>query len=342
MMSIMPAVTYTVNVVSGQAASTRVMYNGSAISNTNKLAVVANTPTSVQIVNVDSQGNAVPVLSDATNGGLVVALNDSTGSFRQTVNGASLSYVTIPVGQSSVSVYYVNGTAGSYDLTGDGVPVGQSLAVTAPGSMIAGTANTSFRLAFGTAPNTAYTAYGATLPVSVTGQLPSPSSTAATVPTSVAFTSGANSGVSVTLTDAVAQKLTFNIDGLSATMASPVTPSPAQTITAGSASATVPGFTTLASAWQYSSNAIATAGTLVGATDMSANIHINKTTSATVSSIVFTGGATKTLVITMSAAGTNLDTVTINANQFQDTYGNVLSGIITLTSNGTTWTPTLN
>ena len=320
--------------VSGNAA---VMYNGKASSTTNTLSISAGVPVPINIVNVDAAGNAVPV--DST-GNQIVILADTAngGTFRLTPTGSNVSFVSIPIGSTSATVYYVNGVSGNYSLlAGTTADAGQAIAITPPGAATAGTAAT-YTLAL--TGHAGASGNAGTLPISIIGAVNSPSGTAPTLATStITFVGGAATDT-VTFTAATPQTLTFNIAGITKSVAS-ITPAAAQSITAGTASATVPDFTTGATTWKYSSNAVATVGTSVGATDISANIHVTKNTAAAVSSIVFSSGA-KTLVITMGATGSSGDTVTIKANQFEDTYGNVLSGIITLTSDGSTWTPSMN
>jgi hypothetical protein len=236
-----PTVSYNVTVTASTASgNAQVFYNGSKVSSTNKLAVAANTPVAVQIVNVDAAGNPVPVV----NSGQVVALSDSAngGAFTATSGGAPISYVTIPVGQTQTTVYYVNANGGSYDLSGDTTDIGQGLSVnTTPTAAPAGSTFTYVITLSGNGASS----FNGTLPISVTGALNSPNGTAAVVPSTVSFNSG-SANVAVKLYDAAAQTLTFTVDGLSATAGS-VTPTaavaaatPTSTISATTASATSP------------------------------------------------------------------------------------------------------
>jgi hypothetical protein len=108
-----PSVTYTITVQPGApTGNAYIELNGQQISSSNPVVVAANTPVALTIVNVDAGGNPVPVTNQY---GASFALNDPDGGqFRATPNGTNIGYVTIPVGQTSVTVYYVNSNAGSY------------------------------------------------------------------------------------------------------------------------------------------------------------------------------------------------------------------------------------
>lgn len=94
----------------GAATGTGLFQNGVEITGSHKLAVTANTPVALTVESTDAAGNPV-----ASSENQVISLSDSNGgSFRTTPSGASISTITIPAGQTSVTVYYVNGTSGSY------------------------------------------------------------------------------------------------------------------------------------------------------------------------------------------------------------------------------------
>jgi hypothetical protein len=116
--------------------------NGTAITSATPLTVAANSPVAVMVESTDLAGNPVPAT-----GSEVIALSDSQGgSFRLTADGAPISSVTLPAGQTSMTLYYVNGTAGN-DVPTASLEASQ---LTLTGS------------------NTATVANGATLPITVT------------------------------------------------------------------------------------------------------------------------------------------------------------------------------
>lgn len=94
----------------GQADAT--LYYGSApLSSSNTVTVAANTPVALAVMPTDGHGNVA--LSNST---VNVNLYDPNGgSFRLTPTGASVNEVQLAPGQSSLTVYYVNGTANTYD-----------------------------------------------------------------------------------------------------------------------------------------------------------------------------------------------------------------------------------
>ncbi|MCL5066230.1 MAG: hypothetical protein M1600_14365 [Firmicutes bacterium] len=97
-------------VQAGTATGVGLFSNGTLINGSNKLTVSANTPVALTVESTDMAGNPVP-----SSGNQVIALSDQNGgSFRLTETGAPISTVTIPAGETEVTVYYVNGTAGSY------------------------------------------------------------------------------------------------------------------------------------------------------------------------------------------------------------------------------------
>jgi len=101
----------TMFVQPGPSTSVGLFYNGTLVSSANQLAVTANTPVELTVEPTDIAGN--PVASTYTQVDMLMP-QSSTGSFRATPDGASISTVTIPAGTSSVDVYYVNGVADSY------------------------------------------------------------------------------------------------------------------------------------------------------------------------------------------------------------------------------------
>jgi hypothetical protein len=101
-----PSITTTVTVNPGPAAADWIEFNGKQISSDNPLSVTKNTPVALTVVNVDAGGN--PVVVTGTSPKTVALADTNGGEFRLSPNGASVGEVQIPVGQSSVSVYYVN------------------------------------------------------------------------------------------------------------------------------------------------------------------------------------------------------------------------------------------
>ncbi len=94
----------------GTVSNVGLFQNGTMISGSNKLTVSANTPVALTLESTDLAGNPVPAT-----GSEVVALTDNNGgSFRMSATGAPTNTVTIPAGQTSVTIYYVNAAAGSY------------------------------------------------------------------------------------------------------------------------------------------------------------------------------------------------------------------------------------
>ncbi|MCL6599128.1 MAG: hypothetical protein K6T81_10360 [Alicyclobacillus macrosporangiidus] len=103
-----PALTVNLTSVVGQATNTpAIEFLGQTVSDSNPLNVTADQPVQLTVVNVDKGGNPVPV--SGTTGQAVILSDANGGSFRLSPTGASVSEVTIPAGQSSVTVYYVNG-----------------------------------------------------------------------------------------------------------------------------------------------------------------------------------------------------------------------------------------
>ena len=97
-------------VQAGAATNVGLFQNGVLISGANKLTVNANSPVAVTVESTDLAQNPVPAAGQD-----VVDLSDNNGgSFRLTPTGAPITEVTIPAGQTSQTIYYVNGTQGSY------------------------------------------------------------------------------------------------------------------------------------------------------------------------------------------------------------------------------------
>ncbi len=117
-----PSISETFTVNPGTASQGTFYVNGQPSTQSNELSVSKNTPTAVTFYNTDSNGNPVPVTSAEANGnsaGATFALPTVSGGghFRATSGGSKITTATIPVGQESVTLYYVNGTAsGSYYL----------------------------------------------------------------------------------------------------------------------------------------------------------------------------------------------------------------------------------
>lgn len=122
-----PSISETFTVQPGAPAGAALSLNGglvylstsaSSMYTLTPLTVAANTPVALTLTNVDATGNPVPVTSAEANGnaaGATYALTATNGgAFRLTPDGADVTSVAIPVGQESVTVYYVNPTAGTY------------------------------------------------------------------------------------------------------------------------------------------------------------------------------------------------------------------------------------
>ena len=143
-----PTISETFTVQVGQPSQGTFYLNGQPLGSSNALTVAANTPVALTLYNTDAAGNPVPVTTQEANGdsnGATFALKDTsgTGAFRLTSTGADVTTATIPVGQESVTVYYVNSTAGTYtndvsaSLTSSVVNAANST-VTVPTSVTAG------------------------------------------------------------------------------------------------------------------------------------------------------------------------------------------------------------
>lgn len=104
------AATASIFVQPGISTTVGLFNNGGLISGNRPLAVAANTPVAVMVETTDIAGNPV-----ASTGSQVIALNPTHGgSFRLTASGAPITTVTIPAGQTSETVYYVNAATGTY------------------------------------------------------------------------------------------------------------------------------------------------------------------------------------------------------------------------------------
>jgi len=253
-----PAKTFTISVTSGVATQSLIYNSGALLTSSNKLTVVANTAVALTVANVDAAGNLVPVATSNQ----TVALNDSTGQFRATQSGASVTYATIPVGSTSTTVYYVNQNSGTYDVSADAVLAGQGIAVS-NGSITAGSsANFTITLGSGNGSNATET-----LPVTITGAPNSPGGTAPVLPTSLAFSSGTTTAA-ITLYNAANQTLTFNVAGMTKTVSitgitGPSVPSlgSGQSVTTGGA-IVITSLTNSCTAWIAPANTTSfTAGT---------------------------------------------------------------------------------
>ncbi|WP_179123034.1 S-layer homology domain-containing protein [Ferroacidibacillus organovorans] len=132
--------TAAMSIAQGTEAGAAVFMNGSAV--TSGVVVSANTPIAFTVQAVDAGGNPVNAAVNTT-----VQLSDmlgtvaGNGQFRLAVNGANLAgnQVEIPQGQSSVTVYYVNSTAGTYNLSASAV---NATSVVLPSSTSVGANNT--------------------------------------------------------------------------------------------------------------------------------------------------------------------------------------------------------
>ncbi len=101
----------TMFVQPGQSTSVGLFYNGTLVSAANPLSVTANTPVELTVEPTDIAGN--PVASTYTQVDMLMA-QSSTGSFRATPDGSTITTVSVPAGTSSVDVYYVNGATDTY------------------------------------------------------------------------------------------------------------------------------------------------------------------------------------------------------------------------------------
>jgi len=122
------AASATINVQPGSASAAALFQGGKEVTSSNPVTVTANSPIAVQIEPVDTAGN--PVLSATTQ---TYSLSDggNGGVFESSASGGTETTVTVPAGSSAVTVYYMNGNAGSYTLSAS-VASGQAsnLAVT--------------------------------------------------------------------------------------------------------------------------------------------------------------------------------------------------------------------
>ena len=111
----------SISVVPGSYSTMALFENGTAV--TNPVTVAANTPVALTVTPVDAGGNPVVAPSTIT---VDLTANSSgttaitTGAFRLSPTGADVEQVQVPAGSTGVTVYYVNGTSGSYTL-GDAV-----------------------------------------------------------------------------------------------------------------------------------------------------------------------------------------------------------------------------
>ena len=109
-----PVLTETLSVTPSTQSAEWVEYQGQQVSTSNPLTVSANTPVALTVANVDAAGNLLPVTSTqaGTNSYITVNLSDTNGgAYTLVPGGAPVTSVEIPVGQTSVTVYYVNATA---------------------------------------------------------------------------------------------------------------------------------------------------------------------------------------------------------------------------------------
>jgi len=104
----------TVTVLPGQAVSAAdLWYNGAPVSTANPMDLTANVPVPISVVNVDNEGNPVPVSgSEAKTITLPTTISGVTGSYQwePAGGGPPISSVQIPPGQRSVTVWFVANT----------------------------------------------------------------------------------------------------------------------------------------------------------------------------------------------------------------------------------------
>lgn len=303
----MPSTSFTVNVIPGVVyGNADVFYNGKIVNSTNEVTVAANSPIAIQVTNVDKEGDPVPVAG----GNQIVALSDASnsGAFTATLGGGPITYATIPTGQTSVTVYYVNSTAGTYNLSGDTTDVGQSLAVTTP-TVTAGTSAAYTLTLSGHGAST----FSGTLPLSVTGAVNSPNGTAPTLPTSATFTDG-TATVDATLTSTASQTLSFATDGLTASTTESPAAAAVATFTVATPSTQTVGtsYTTTVKAEDAYGNLTDNTGTItVSGTALAASPN---GATATDSLGTFTNGAATLTVTSVDATSSAVLTVTNNAS----------------------------
>ncbi|WP_156807290.1 beta strand repeat-containing protein [Effusibacillus pohliae] len=207
-----PALTVSLTVVQGPVNNGAVGVNGAVIGANNPLTVAADTPVAVTIYNVDMGNNPVPVTATEAHGATsaVFALGDTNGGeFRATPNGARITYVSIPVGQSSTTVYYVNHTAGTYTsgltATTPNNATGVTVSPASTGPNVGAVDNLTVTL------NGANT-FNGTLPITISGAVNSPNGTAPVLATTATFTNG-TATVPVQLYSATTQNLTVSVAG---------------------------------------------------------------------------------------------------------------------------------
>ena len=149
-------------VQAGPPVTAGLFQNGIAITTANPLAVTANTPVALTVMPTDTANNPTTATYQT-----VMALHPSShGSFRTTPSGASISTLTLPVGSSGQTVYYVSSTTGSVVPTASLAASGLVLVSPAPNSK---TGSGAVTIRAGAATTITATVYGPAT-ASVTGQ----------------------------------------------------------------------------------------------------------------------------------------------------------------------------
>ncbi len=132
----------SISVVPGSYSTMALFENGTAV--TSPVTVAANTPVAFTVTPVDAGGNPVVAPTTIT---VDLTANPSgttaitTGAFRLTPTGADIEQVQVPAGSTGVTVYYVNGTSGSYTV-GDATQTLASYAISGFVGTAAGTTST--------------------------------------------------------------------------------------------------------------------------------------------------------------------------------------------------------
>ena len=119
----MPSTTTTVTVVPAQPAQyPQLQLNGQLISVTNPVTLQANQPQELMVVNQDTAGNPMPVVTGESLASGIPLPTLPAGEQWDNSHGAPISSITIPVGQTSAPVWLVSSsgaTLGGVGSVGD-------------------------------------------------------------------------------------------------------------------------------------------------------------------------------------------------------------------------------
>jgi len=336
-----PTLTQTVTVNAGAVSAPQFWYNGSQISSTNPLNVVANTPVQIQVVTVDAGGsNAVPVTGLSPYG---VQLADSnSGTFSLTSSGAQIYDVVVPVGQSSYNVYYKNATTQTITsgFTGNN---SNSAPQTSPASIASGTGGVTAGSAYNvtltlldsashtdSAVNGTYTvtisnltAAAHTDGTTTYGYFNGSAILAASQAFNVTFTNGVAT-VPLILLKATSTPPSFAVSGAPLTgVSAAVTATAAAATTINPVDSTCSSATTSGAIVVTYTNSLYTdsSGTAVANNaDIKAK-YTSTLTGVTISSAIYNAAA-KTVTFTLSGGATSGNTVVLPATTLYDLYGN--------------------